>query len=155
MKYRNDVASIIDALYPGLATLSQNTRNDQYFLHWIWTAWNDDVDDLNETILQWMQGDELMIWMIQVHMMSKTMVKVITRCWYNYQLKTKFTLQGEVELCYFKVLWYYKYMNVHTNTQVYSEMNAMNKTTKIWNMKHKINKKKRREMQKEKEIKCI
>ena len=34
MKCGNDVASLINALYPGLATLSQNTRNDQYFLHW-------------------------------------------------------------------------------------------------------------------------
>ena len=53
MKCGNDVASLINALYPGLATLSQNTRNDQYFLHGtILTAWNDHVDDLNETILQ-------------------------------------------------------------------------------------------------------
>ena len=52
MKGGSDIASLINAPYPGLATLSQNTRNDQYFLHCIQTAWNDDVDDLNETILQ-------------------------------------------------------------------------------------------------------
>ena len=34
MKCGSNVASLINALYPGLATLSQNTRNDQYFLHW-------------------------------------------------------------------------------------------------------------------------
>ena len=33
MKCGNDLAYLINALYPGLATLSQNTRNDQYFLH--------------------------------------------------------------------------------------------------------------------------
>ena len=30
MKCGNDVSSLINALYPGLATLPQNTRNDQY-----------------------------------------------------------------------------------------------------------------------------
>ena len=47
--------------------------------------------------------------------------------------------------------WMYKYSKIFRN----SNLNAMNKTTKIWNMKHKINRKKRSEMQKEKEIKCI
>ena len=36
-----------------------------------------------------------------------------------------------------------------------SNLNGMNESTKIWNMKHKRNKKKRREMKKEKEINCI
>ena len=53
MKCGNDVASLINALYPGLATLSQSGTNDQYFLdQTILTARNDDVDDLNETVLQ-------------------------------------------------------------------------------------------------------
>ena len=60
MKCENDAASLINPLYPGLATWSQNARNDQYFLYQtILTAWNDDVDDLNEAILQQMQGNEL------------------------------------------------------------------------------------------------
>ena len=45
----------------------------------------------------------------------------------------------------------YKYSKIFRN----SNLHAMNKTTKIWNMKHEINKKKRGEMKKEKEIKCI
>ena len=69
------------------------------------------------------------------------------------QLSAK--LQGEVELCYFEVLWYYKYMNVQIFKNIQnSYLNGMNESTKIWNMKHERNKKKRREMQKEKEIKC-
>ena len=60
MKCENDAASLINPLYPDLATLSQNARHDQCFLYQtILTAWNDDVDDLNEAILQQMQGNEL------------------------------------------------------------------------------------------------
>ena len=60
MKCGNDVASLINALYPGLATLSQSGRNDQYFLdRTILTARNDDVADLNEAVLQRLQGNEL------------------------------------------------------------------------------------------------
>ena len=47
--------------------------------------------------------------------------------------------------------WMYKYSKIFRN----SNLNAMNKPTKIWNMKHKINRKKRCKMQKEKAIKCI
>ena len=45
MRCGKNVASRINALYPGLATLSQNARNDQYFLdQTILTARNDDVE---------------------------------------------------------------------------------------------------------------
>ena len=73
MKGGSDIASLINAPYSGIATLSQNTRNDQYFLH--------EFKQLGMMML--------MISMklyfnecreMSVHMMSKTMVKVITRC---------------------------------------------------------------------------
>ena len=75
------------------------------------------------------------------------MAKVIMRCWYDYQLKKKGELRGEVELI---ILKFYD----TTNIQKYSEkviwwMKAQR--TKTWNMK---NEKKRREMQKENEMKC-
>ena len=44
----------------------------------------------------------------------------------------------------------YRYSKIFRN----SNLNGMNESTKLQNMKHKTNKKKRREMQKEKEMKC-
>ena len=40
------------------------------------------------------------------------MMMVITRCWYDYQLKTRCKLKGWSRTCYFEVLWYYKYVSV-------------------------------------------
>ena len=44
--------------------------------------------------------------------MCKMMMMVITRWWYDYQLKTRCKLKGWSRTCYFEVLWYYKYMSV-------------------------------------------
>jgi hypothetical protein len=59
MKCGESVDSLLDAVYPGITVLDPRENNDQYFLdRTILTARNDDVEELNESVLNRFGGIE-------------------------------------------------------------------------------------------------
>jgi len=55
----NTVPSLMDSIYPGIATIPANHDQDKYFLErTILSARNDDVDELNKMLLHKFQGEE-------------------------------------------------------------------------------------------------
>src|SRR6202522_153717 len=57
MKCGESVDSLLDTVYPGITVLDPKENNDQYFLErTILNARNDDVDELNDKVLQRLNG---------------------------------------------------------------------------------------------------
>ena len=59
MKCGESVTSLLNTVYPGISVLDPEENNDQYFLErTILNARNEDVDELNESVLQRLRGPE-------------------------------------------------------------------------------------------------
>ena len=59
MQCGDNIESLIDALYPGIAQINPVQDNDDYFQeHTILSARNDDVDSVNQSVLEKFPGHE-------------------------------------------------------------------------------------------------